>query len=835
MNSLFQDLRYSLRTMAKTPGLTAILAITLALGIGASTTIFSVVHSVLLKELPYEEPDRIVRVYAEWHNGAQIEHFPFSIPEVGELQQACRSCEQIAGWLPGTAPLSGGERAVRITVGYATHQLLPLLGVPPVMGRWFDASEDSPQKWVPGAQSVGDPSVVVINYDIWKTVFAGDPNVIGKKVELDAIPVTIIGVMPEGFKFADMEAWVPARLDFTMGQRASHNANILVRLKPDASITSLNQEFHALVKELGKRDSKTFHSLSEKHAVVAVPFKADLVGSLSSMLWMLQAAVLFVLLISIVNVANLLLAKAETRTREIAVRHALGASRRRLLRQFVTESLVLGILGAGLGILVSVWALDGVTALIPKGAPRATEIRLDGTAVLFAVGCAVFASLLFGLAPILHAKKSDLHGALKDGSNRMTGSRARLRARRALVIVEIALAMLLVIGCTVMVRTFLRLQRVELGFKPDNVLTFGINLPLRTYEQPTVAIQFWDRLETRLRALPGVDGAALVNGFSVDRGMNLESISFPGRPEPAAGNELSWAVDYANTVGANALTTIGARFVKGRDFSDSDTGTSPRVMIVNEAFVKRFFPNEDPIGQEVVLFPSPDHKHDKPARIVGVVADMKNAGLDKPAGSELFMPRAQFVTAFDPPFAPLVQYAAIRSKDDPAELIPAVSRVVADLDPSIPLYEVRTMNDVMWEAVARPRFLTLLLTAFAAIALMLAAVGIYGVMAHTVVQRTHEIGLRVALGAQPRQVRALVLRQASTLVATGVIIGLVATIVLQFAFAEPLKKLFYGDEISQPILLIVVSIAVAATAFFATWLPARRATRVEPTVALRSE
>jgi putative ABC transport system permease protein len=835
MSSLFQDLRYSLRMMAKTPGLTAILAITLALGIGASTTIFSVVHSVLLKDLPYEQPDRIVRVYAEWHNGAQIEHFPFSIPEVGELQQACRSCEQIAGWLPGTAPLSGGERAVRITVGYATHQLLPLLGVPPVMGRWFDAAEDSPQKWFPGAQSVGDPSVVVINYDIWKTVFGGDPNVIGKKVELDAIPVTIVGVMPEGFKFADMDAWVPARLDFTMGQRGSHNANILVRLEPDASISSLNQELRALVKELGKRDSKTFHSLSEKHAVVAVPFKADLVGSLSSMLWMLQAAVLFVLLISIVNVANLLLAKAETRTREIAVRHALGASRRRLLRQFVTESLVLGVLGAGLGILVSVWALDGVTALIPKGAPRATEIQLDSTAVLFAVGCAVFASLLFGLAPILHAKKSDLHGALKDGSNRMTGSRSRLRARRALVIVEIALAMLLVIGCTVMVRTFVRLQRVELGFKPDNVLTFGINLPLRTYEQPMVANQFWDRLEKRLRALPGVDGAALVNGFSVDRGMNLESISFPGKPEPAPGNELSWAVDYANTVGPNALTTIGAHFVVGRDFTDSDTGTSPRVCIVNEAFVKRFFPNENPIGQEIVLFPSPDHKNDKAMRVVGVVRDMKNAGLDKPAGSELFVPRAQFVTAFDPPFAPLVQYAAIRSKDDPAELIPAVSRIVADLDPSIPLYEVRTMNDVMWEAVARPRFLTLLLTAFAAIALLLAAVGIYGVMAHTVVQRTHEIGLRVALGAQPRQVRALVLRQASTLVATGVIIGLVATIVLQFAFAAPLKKLFYGDEISQPVLLIVVSIAVAATAFFATWLPARRATRVEPTVALRSE
>jgi predicted permease len=836
MNSIIQDLRYSLRTMAKTPGLTAILAITLALGIGASTTIFSVVHSVLLEDLPYEEPDRIARLYTEFHGGERVQReFPFSIVEIGEVKAACRSCELVAGYFPGTAPLSGGERPVRVTVGYATHELLPLLGVPPLMGRWFDASEDTTQPWVPGAQIVGDPSVVVINYEIWKTVFGGDPNILGRKVELDAIPVVVVGVMPKGFNFDGMEAWVPARLDFNMPERSGHNGTVLTRLKPGASLESLNAELAALAAQWGVRETKTFHTISTRHPIVAVSFKQSLVGSIATMLWMLQAAVLFVLLISIVNVANLLLAKSEARSREIAVRHALGASRRRLVRQFVTESLVLGVLGAGLGLLVSVWALDGVTALIPRSAPRATEIRLDGTGVLFAISCAVVAALLFGLAPILHTKKTDLHGALKDGSGRMTGSRARLRARRVLVIVEIALAMVLVIGCTVMVRTFVRLSRVELGFKPDKLLTFGVNLPLRTYEQPTVSAQFWDRLETRLRAIPGVESAALVTGVSLDRGPNIEGILIPGRPEPAPGDEMKSTVDYVNVTGPQALTTLGARFTRGRDFADSDTATSARVVIVNERFVAKFFPGEDPIGREIIPYPHPDPSKRKVARIVGVVADIKNHGLDQPAGSELWMARPQFITMTEPQFALLIQFAIVRYADDPADLVPAVSRAVAELDPSIPLYDVRTMNDVLWEAVARPRFLTFLLVAFAVVALLLAAVGIYGVMAHTVAQRTHEIGLRVALGAQPRQVRAMVLRQAASLVAIGVSVGLAAAVALQYALDTSLSNLFYGERLSQPILLAVVAVAVAATALVATWLPARRSTKVEPTVALRSE
>jgi putative ABC transport system permease protein len=833
MGSLWQDVRYALRMMAKTPALTVVLAITLALGIGASTTIFSVVHSIVLKPLPYEAPDRIVRIYTEFHGTTTMKSFPLSIPELMELKRDCRSCALVGGWVDGTAPLAGGDRAVRITVAYATSDLLPLLGVRPILGRWFDAAEDQPTTPTPG-QLVGEPTVIVISYSTWQRAFGGDKKIIGRKVELDALPVTVIGVMPKGFDFlGGMEAWVPGHFDPNLPRRASHFVRAIVRLAPGATLDSLNQELAALTLRWGERDTREFHSIRDNHPIVAVPFQQDLVGSLSTTLWLLQGAVLFVLLISIVNVANLLLARAETRTREVAVRHALGASRRRLVRQFVTESLVLGIAGGALGILVSVWAIDGVTSLIPKSAPRAEEISLDTTTVVFAVGCSLFAALLFGLAPILHARKTDLHGALKDGARSMTSSKARLRARRALVILEIALAMLLVIGCTVMVRSFVRLQRVELGFKPDRMLTFGVNLPLKTY-QPTAAIAFWNRLEARLATLPGVEKSSVIDSLPPLRGRVVESILFPGRTRMPL--EPEWNVDYWQITGPRYVELFGGRIVRGRDLDERDVDGAPRAVIVNEAFVKKFFPHEDALGREVITYPGPDEKKNKPARIVGVFADMKNEGVDKPAGTEIVMPRAQYTSlSEDPPLAPLAEYGVIRTKHSPESMIPAVSRAVAEIDPSAPLYEVRTMDELMWEAVARPRFLTFLLTCFAVVALLLAAVGIYGVMAHTVALRTHEIGLRVALGAQPAQVRRMVLRQAGLLVATGVCVGLLAAVVLQFMLDKPLRGLFYGEALSQPLLLVGVAIAVGATALVATWVPARRATKVEPTVALRSE
>jgi putative ABC transport system permease protein len=822
MSSLWLDIRFALRLLVKAPGLTAVLIITLALGIGASTTIFSVVHSVVLRPLPYAQPERLARIYTEFTGKLALKRFWVSPPELEDLTRACRSCETVAGWATGSASLAGGDRPVRVDAAYATHQLLPMLGVRPLLGRWFEAADRLPS----------DPEVVVLGYDLWQRAFAGDPGIIGRKIHLDAMPVTVIGVMPKGFDFLDhQEAWVPA--NFTAFGRGSHLVNVVVRLAPGATLESLRAELRGLDDQWGALKGPMQHAITaDDHPMVAIGFQQDLVGSLSTTLWLLQGAVLFVLMISIVNVANLLLARSETRTREVAVRHALGASRRRLIRQFVTESLILGLFGGALGILVAVWAIDGVIALVPRSAPRASEIELDGVAVAFAVACSIGAALLFGIAPILHARGTDLHGALKDGSSRMTGSRTRLRVRRALVITEIALAAMLVIGCSVMVRSFVRLQHVELGFKPDHLLTVGIELPPRAYPD-LQGDGFWRRHLARMRALPGVTDVAMIGGMLPGRPLNANDIAFVARTKTP--DDPPWNVDYWQVVSDGAFEALGARIVRGRGIAQSDVAGAPDVVVINQAFAQKFYPHDDPIGKQVIVNEHRDPANNRTQTIVGVVADLKQAGIDQPAGTEVFIPLAQYATIQDPPSSCSTMYTLLRTTGEPGDLIPAVQRAVGELDPALPLFQVRTMDDVMWEAIARPRFLTLLLTSFAVLALLLAAVGIYGVMAHTVAQRTHEIGLRVALGAQPRQVRAMVLRQAAALIAIGIAAGLVIAIILEQILSGSLRGVFYGEHLVQPLLLAAVALAVAATALLATWIPARRATRVEPSVALRSE
>jgi putative ABC transport system permease protein len=823
MGSLWLDVHYALRRMAKSPGFTAILAITLAVGIGASTTIFSVVESILLRPLPYDQPDRLVRVF----NGVEsAEHYPLSPPEIADLRRDCRTCGAVASWARGTASFSGGDRPLRVDALFGTAELLPLLGVKPLLGRFYDAREDRPGE---------DPRVVVIGYDLWQRAFGGDRSVIGKKIRLDAYPVTVIGVMPKGFDFLDRaEAWAPANLDVARARRDVHSWHAIVRLAPGATVAAFRSELAALTDQWARAAGPGVHTVSRDHPLYALPLQESLVGGLARPLWLLQGAVLFVLLISIVNVANLLIARANMRTREVAVRHALGASRRRLLRQFVTESLVLGALGGGLGLVVAMWALDGVTALIPSSAPRAAEIRLDGAAIAFAVVASVFAAVLFGLAPIVHARRTDLHGALKEGGDRALGSRARLRVRRALVITEVALAVVLVVGCALMVRSFVRLSRVDLGMNPDRLLVFGIEVFPETYPG-TTADAFWHRLEDRVRAVPGVEDATLVAGLPPQRGRNDILFDIPGRTPPPTP-EAAFEYAYRQWVGTHALETLGARLVRGRTITERDTADAPKVVLVNEAFVREFFPNQDPIGQRINARPTLS-KDDAEQTIVGVVADIRQGGLDQPAGSEAFLPVYQLAGFGAKPRSLTTLWVVVRAKPgtDPRALTPAIQQLVADLDPTVPLFQVRTMDDVLWDALARPRFIAFLLTCFAGIALLLATVGVFGLMAHTVAERTREIGLRLALGALPAQVRTLVLRQALALVAAGVAVGVATAIGLQLAFDSWLRGIFYGGRLSEPLLLGGVSVVVAATALLATWIPVRRATRVEPNVVLRSE
>ena len=822
MSSLWLDVRYALRMLAKSPGPSAILLLTLALGIGASTTIFSIVNSVVLRPLPYAQPERLVRAYTVLTGAASNTQLGVSVPGFHEFSRGCHTCAQVAAWEAGSLALTNGDRAVRAEATYTTFGLAALLDVHPLLGRWFDAAEDRP----------GDPQVVVIGYELWQRVFAGDRNVIGKQARVDAVPVTVIGVMPPGFRFPERgELWLPTGFDFGLasdGNAAAFNLSVIARLAPGVELAAFAAELAAEGQRWNETVAKIVRELGIPSVALhtrAVMFHDDLVGSLATTLWLLQAAVLFVLLISVVNVANLLLARSEARTREVAVRHALGASRRRLIRQFITESLILGLAGGALGVLVAMWALDGVTALIPRSAPRVAEIALDGRAVGFAVACAIGAALIFGLAPILHARRTDLHGALKDGSSRMTGNKARLRARRLLVIGEIALAVVLVVGCTVMVRSFLELQQVELGFQPDHLLTFGVDLPARSYP-PDAVDAFWRRELDRVRALPGVRSAGLIGHMPPQHPKLTDGFRLPGRSASAPG-EPDWITDFLQTVDPGAYEALGARIVRGRGFALSDTRGTPPVAMVNASFAAKFFRDRDPIGQQVQLL-----FDDKPAfTVIGVVADIKGDGVERPAGTELILPLWQSPTSL----GSRLMFTVLRTTGDPADLIPAVQRAMAELDPALPVVRLRPMDDVVWEAVARPRFLMFLLTSFAGIALLLAAVGIYGVMAHTVAQRTHEIGLRVALGARPAQVRAMVLRQAAALVAIGVAIGLAAAVALALALGTTLTGLLYGGDLIQPVVLVAVALAVALAALLATWIPARRATQVQPTVALRAE
>jgi putative ABC transport system permease protein len=819
MTALWLDIRYALRMMIRTPGLTAVLLATLAIGIGAATTIFSVVDTMLLRPLPYDRAEQLVRIYTELAGKTVYRDFPLAPAEYLDVARDCRSCARVAAWENTSAALAGGDRPVAVRAARASHELLPLLGVRPLLGRWFDAGEDRP----------GDPTAIVLGYDVWQRAFGGERTIIGRSILLDAMPVTVVGVMPRGFDFFDrIEAWIPLRLDPALPRRGDHYLRVVARLAPGATLDALDAELAALLPRWATAFQPDDPPPSASHPVYGRPLQADIIKLVATPVWLLQGAVMLVLVISIVNVANLLITRAEARTREIAVRHALGASRGRLVRQLITESLVLSVLGGGLGVLAAVWGVDGVLAITPAGAPRYGEIELSGAAVVFAAGCAVASALAFGTAPILHARRTDLHGALKDSSSRMAGSRAGSRFRSGLVIAEIALAIPLVIGCTTMVRGFLRSQRVDPGFATDHLLTFGLALPRAAYPG-TTADAFWHRLEDRIRGLAGVRHVALLDGMPIISGDQIWQFEITGRPQPPG--EPLLLVDQARVVSADAFATLGARIVAGRGLSPADAAGTPEVVVVNQGFAARYFPGEDPLGKQLGLSVGPRLM---PHTIVGVFADLRQR-VDQPPGTELMVPLGQYAQHFEPPRAQRSLVVAIRTDGDPAALTPAVERAVTELDPALPLMEVRTMDDGMWEANARGRIVAQFLSAFAVLALVLAAVGIYGVIAHGVAQRTPEIGLRVALGAQPAQVRAMVLRQAVPLVAAGLALGLGSAVAIDQALGAAAGELFYGERLVQPVLCAAVALAVTATALAATWIPVRRATRIEPTVALRNE
>jgi predicted permease len=807
--------------MRKNLGFTAAAVLCLMLGIGATTGIFTVVNAVLLRPLPYSHPEQLIRVYTEFPtfpNGG-LPRFWTSAPEFFDLRRDTHSWASLDAWQTGGTNLGGANQPVRVTAALVSGGMLETLGVAPISGRLISAADDAP-----GASLVAD-----ISYGTWKTVFGGDPQIVGRETRLDGKKCTIVGVMPRTFQFPPGESdppkvWSPLQLDpAVQTNRGGHNYYLLGRLKPGVSPAAAQGELAALVQSYGEHKSPNTHSFDPKnHTLVSYPLQAEVVSSVRPALLVLLGAVVFVLLIASVNVANLLLARAEARRREIAIRGAMGAGLWRLARQFVTEGVLLALCGAVLGLALAYGGVRLVQLTNAGGIPRADEIVMDWRVLLFTLGTSLVTGAVFGLAPLVPLLVSGISESLKNAAGSTTAAGGAQMFRRALVVGELAMALVLLIGCGLMLRAFWKLQEVHTGMAPDNVVTMRVSLPSGTYTDNAKIAGFWERLDEQITNLPGVRSAALVYGMPPLRAPNMNDTDIEGFVKREGGPIQN--VDYDQVVTKDYFATMGIRLMEGRFFDDRDTAAGVPVVIVNSTMARTFWPNESAIGKHVR--PNSGSK-DPWSTVVGVVDDVKNAGLDRPAGAEMYLAYRQAEN-----FALTDMYVVMRARSgDSRNLVGAVRERLNAMDSSLPLSDVRMMEDVMERAQARPRFLTLLLTLFSVTALAIATVGIYGVVSYSVARRTKEFGLRMVLGAQGGDVLALVMKQGAGMV----LIGLAAGLVTAFALTRLMASVLFAVAPTDAETFAGVTALLAAVALAACYVPARRATRVDPMQTLRYE
>ncbi|MFI5091888.1 MAG: ABC transporter permease [Candidatus Acidiferrum sp.] len=819
MDTLWQDVQFALRMMRKNLGFTTAAVLCLMLGIGATTGIFTVVNAVLLQPLPYRHPEQLIRIYTEFPtfpNGG-LHRFWASGPEFLDLRRDTHSWASLDAWITGGVNLAGKAEPVRVTAANVSGGLLDSLGVSPMAGRLIEPSDD-----VPGGTVVAD-----ISYGTWQSVFAGDPNVVGRETRLDGRKCTVIGVMPKGFQFPPGEqdpaqVWTALQLDPAKpGGRGSHNYYLLGRLKPGVSAAQAQGELASLVQSYGEKRAPHTHSFDPKiHTIVSFPLQAEVVSSVRPALLMLLGAVAFVLLIASVNVANLLLARAEARRREIAIRGALGASLARLARQFVTEGVLLALCGGVLGVTLAYAGVRLVQLTNAGGIPRADEIFMDWRVLVFTLATSLVTGVLFGLAPLAPLAVSGISESLKDTAGSTTAAAGAQFFRRALVAGELAMALVLLIGCGLMLRAFWKLQEVHTGLNADDVITMQVSLPSGTYTDNAKITDLWTRFEGRLEQIPGVKSAALAYGLPPLRAPNMNDTAIEGFVMTKDGPIQN--VDFYQVVSKDYFATMGIRLMDGRLFDDRDVQGAPDVVIINKTMALTFWPHQNPIGRRV----RPDKDW---CTIIGVVDDVKNAGLDRPAGTELYLPYRQ-TAAVDAGVSSM--YVVLRPRGgDPRPLAGAVREQLRELDPSLPLADVRLMEDVLSRAQARPRFLTLLLSLFSVVALAIATVGIYGVVSYSVARRTKEFGLRMVLGAQSGDVLGLVLKQGAEMIAIGVAFGLVLALFLTRLMAS----LLFGVAPTDLATFASVTAVLFGVALAACYIPARRATRVDPIQTLRYE
>lgn len=821
MGTFGQDLQFALRMMRKNLGFTAAAVLCLMLGIGATTGIFTVVNAVLLRPLPYSHPEQLIRVYTEFPtfpNGG-LPRFWTSAPEFFDLRRDTHSWASLDAWQTGGMNLGGASQPVRVTAALVSGGMLETLGVAPISGRLLSAADDAP----------GAPIVADISYGTWKTVFGGDPNIVGRETRLDGKKCTIVGVMPRTFQFPPGESdppkvWSPLQLDpAVQTNRGGHNYYLLGRLKPGVSPAAAQGELAALVESYGEHRSPHTHSFSPKdHTLVSYPLQAEVVSSVRPALLVLLGAVAFVLLIASVNVANLLLARAEARRREIAIRGAMGAGLARLARQFVTEGILLALCGAISGLALAYGGVRLVQLTNAGGIPRADEIVMDWRVLMFTLGTSLVTGALFGLAPLVPLLVSGISGSLKDAAGSTTAAGGAQLFRRALVVGELAMALVLLIGCGLMLRAFWKLQEVHTGMAPENVITMQVSLPSGTYTDKAKIAGFWERLDEQITSLPGVRSAALVYGMPPVRAPNMNDTDIEGFVKREGGPIEN--VDFDQVVTKDYFATMGIRLMEGRSFDDRDTAAGSPVVIVNTTMARTFWPNESAIGKHVR---ANSGSKDPWSTVVGVVDDVKNAGLDRPAGTEMYLAYQQTEN-----FALTDMFVVMRARSgDSRNLVGAVRERLNAMDSSLPLSDVRSMDDVMERAQARPRFLTLLLALFSVTALAIATVGIYGVVSYSVARRTKEFGLRMVLGAQGGDVLGLVMKQGAGMVVIGLAAGLIAA----FALTRLMASLLFAVAPTDAATFAGVTAVLAAVALAACYVPARRATRVDPMQTLRYE
>jgi predicted permease len=813
MDTLLKDIRYALRTLRKSPGFTVVAILTLALGIGSNTAMFSVVTAVLLRPLPFPEPHRIVAVETVAQNGGSTAE---SFPDFVDWREQNRSFESMAAYHTTNLTLSGVGDPMHVQATVVSAGFFETLGVQPKLGRTFRREEER-----------AGNHVAILSDRMWRTQFQADPQVLGKSMDLGGRPYTIVGVMPAGFEFPigakPREFWISSAIDADVdtpgdrpmtASRGSHFLRVVARLKPGVTMDLAQQDMHGIAKALAKQypDSNTRHP----DASVRSQLEA-LIGKTRPALLVLLAAVGLVLLIACVNIANLLLARGAGRSREIAIRTALGASRVRIVRQLITESLVLSFAGTSIGIMAATWAISALVKLYPQNLPRLSEVSIDYRVLLFTFAAAIVSAILFGLFPALQVTKVNIEESLREGG-RSGSSLRHKRFRTVLVVAETALGVILLVGAGLLIRSFERLQKVDPGFRAHNVLTLNFDLPAARYDNEK-SDQFVRELFERLNSRPGIKMAAGTAQLPMGNSYSSVSFGIEGQNIPEAQKPGAAIV----VVTQKYFRTMHIPVFEGRAFDERDQRKAQPVIIISQAFAQKYFPNVNPIGRHMKPGASDGPGPEPWREIVGVVGDVRNGDLSTPPEPMYYIPYPQLVWG-----APTI---VVHTEMDAASAAPEVRNVLHEMDPQLPLYEIRPMDDYLALSVGRQKFQTVLLGSFAGIALLLTAVGLYGVMAYSVVQRTHEIGIRMALGASQGHVLEMVLRGGAQMAAIGLGIGVAGALVL----TRFMQSMLYDVKSQDPVTFAGVCVVLAGVALLASYIPARRATKVDPMVALRYE